>query len=405
MLNVRSVPLRYNALVPADARAILHVDMDAFFASIEQLDDPALRGKPVLVGSDDLRGVVATASYEARVFGCHSAQPMAVARRLCPHAIVVPNRFRRYREVSDGLFAIMESFTPIVQPLSIDEAFLDVTGSERLHGSPIDVARKLKARVRDELRLTASVGVAPNKFLAKLASDLEKPDGLTVIRHEDVDRVLPPLPVTKIWGIGPKTAARLEGMRIRTIGDLRRATDATLKRLLGDDAERCRNLAYGRDDRDVVTDSEAKQISQERTFRIDVPDPQAVLDELHDQVQQVARRLRKHHFRAGGITLKIRFGEFQTITRSRALPEATDRTDALWDITRQVFNEWAGKSFQPVRLIGMAAKSLTTDGQQLALFADPKTQRSERLDKIVDTIVDRFGKAAVRRGASREERG
>src|SRR5438477_659205 len=210
-------------------RAILHVDMDAFFASVEQLDDPALRGKPILVGSDDLRGVVATASYEARVFGCHSAQPMSVAKRLCPHAIVVEHNFSRYRELSDRMFEILESFTPIVQPLSIDEAFMDVTGTLRLHGSAIEIARRLKLRVRDELHLTISVGVAPNKFLAKLASDLEKPDGLTVIAAADIDRILPPLPVTKIWGIGPKTAARLEGMCIRTIGDVRKVSDATLQ--------------------------------------------------------------------------------------------------------------------------------------------------------------------------------
>src|SRR3954464_4168871 len=213
------------------SRRILHLDMDAFFAAVEQLDDPRLRGKPILVGSDDLRGVVATASYEARVFGCHSAQPMAVAKRNCPHAIVVPCRFARYREVSDRLFEIFDTFSPAVQPLSIDKAFLDVAGTERAHGSAVDVARKLKQRVRDELALTASVGVAPNKFLAKLASDLEKPDGLTVITAADVDRILPPLPVTKIWGIGPKTAKRLEGMCIRTIGDLRRGGDGAVARL------------------------------------------------------------------------------------------------------------------------------------------------------------------------------
>ena len=383
--------------------SILHVDMDAFFAAIEQLDDPRLRGKPILVGSDDLRGVVATASYEARVFGCHSAQPMAVAKRNCPHAIIVPCRFARYREVSDKLFEIFDTFSPAVQPLSIDEAFLDVAGTERAHGSAVDVARKLKQRVRDELALTASVGVAPNKFLAKLASDLEKPDGLTVITAADVDRILPPLPVTKIWGIGPKTAKRLEGMCIRTIGDLRKATDATLARLLGDDAERCRNLAFGRDDRRVETDSEAKQISQEQTFRTDVPDPQLVRDELLEQVQQVARRLRKHHLRAGGVTLKIRFGEFQTITRSRALEERTDRTDVLWAVTREVFDEWAAKSFQPVRLIGMAARSLApAGGAQLGLFADPAAEKSQRLDRTLDSITDRFGKAGIRRGMNRE---
>ena len=383
------------------ARAILHVDMDAFFAAIEQLDDPKLRGKPVLVGGDGPRGVVATASYEARPYGCHSAQPMAVAKRLCPHAVVVPGRYARYREVSEQLFEIFESFTPVVQPLSIDEAFLDVTGSERIHGPAVQIAAAIKRRVRDELALTASVGVAPNKFLAKLASDLEKPDGLTVITAADVDRVLPPLPVTKIWGIGPKTAARLDGMAIRTIGDLRKASDATLARLLGDDAERCRNLAHGRDDRAVVTDSEAKQVSQENTFSVNIADPETVRNELLEQVQHVARRLRKNKLRAGGLTLKIRFGEFKTITRSRTLEEPTDRTDVLWNVTKDVFDEWAAKQFVPVRLIGMAARQLSGGGAQMTLFADAAGTKHEQLDKVMDRIVDRFGKSAVRRGLAR----
>jgi DNA polymerase IV len=392
--------------MPDPARAILHLDMDAFFAAIEQLDDPKLRGKPVLVGGNGPRGVVATASYEARPFGCHSAQPMAVAKRLCPHAIIVPGRYWRYSEVSEQLFEILESFTPTIQPLSIDEAFMDVSGTERIHGSPVDVARKLKQRVRDELALTASVGVAPNKFLAKLASDLEKPDGLTVITAENIEQILPPLPVTKIWGIGPKTAARLEGMAIRTIGDLRRASEATLSRLLGDDAERCRNLAHGRDDRVVVTDSEAKQISQENTFGVNITEPDVVRNELLEQVQHVARRLRKHKLRAGGVTLKIRFGEFKTITRSRTLDTPTDRTDVLWNVTKEVFDEWAAKHFVPIRLIGMAARSLSGGsggGEQMPLFADPAGEKHERLDKVVDAIVDRFGKTAVHRGLSRED--
>src|SRR4051794_14296119 len=373
--------------------------MDAFFAAIEVLDDPSLRGKPVLIGSDDLRGVVATASYEARVYGCHSAQPMAVAKRNCPQAIIVPCRFHRYREISDRIFAIFDEFSPSVQPLSIDEAFLDLTGTEQLQGPAERVARAIKDRIRSDTGLTASIGVAPNKFLAKLASDLDKPDGLTVIRAEDVERVLPPLPVTKIWGIGPKTAKRLDGVCIRTIADLRRASDETLARFFGDDAERVRRLAHGLDDRPVVTDDQAKQVSQENTFRVDVPDREAVLNELLEQVQQVARRLRKHGLRAAGVTLKIRYGGFKTITRSRALHEPTDRTDVLWQTTREVFNEWAEKSFQPVRLVGMAARGLTSHGEaQLSLFGDANDDRQRRLDKAVDAIAARFGHNAVRRG-------
>jgi DNA polymerase-4 len=245
--------------VPGD-RAILHVDMDAFFASVEQLDDPSLRGKPVLVGYDGPRGVVAAASYESRVFGCRSAQPMSVAKRLCPHAIVVPVHFERYRAVSNDVFEIFGSFTSQIEPLSIDEAFLDVTGSQRLLGSAETMARSLKQRIRNETGLTASVGVSHNKFLAKIASDLNKPDGLAVIGPADVDRILPPMPVGRIWGIGPKTAARLEGLGIKTIADLRRTPLEVLRLRIGDEADRYHHLALGQDDRPVVPDRDAKRI-------------------------------------------------------------------------------------------------------------------------------------------------
>src|SRR4051812_1643893 len=257
------------------ARAILHVDMDAFFASVEVRDNPELRGKPVLVGHDGPRGVVAAASYEARVFGCHSAQPMAVAKRLCPQAVVVSGRQGRYREASEQVFAIFERFTPGIQPLSIDEAFLDVTGSLRALGPAEGIAAEIKRAVRAETQLTASVGVAPNKFLAKLASDLEKPDGLTVVRPEDVDRVLTPLPIGKIWGIGPKTAKRLNDLNVKTIGDLRRMSIEWLTERFGSDAEHYRDLALGRDERPVTPDRQAKSIGQEETFGVDVADRDA----------------------------------------------------------------------------------------------------------------------------------
>src|SRR3954467_2941537 len=225
--------------------------MDAFFAAIEVLDNPSLRGKPLLVGSDDLRGVVATASYEARVYGCHSAQPMAVAKRNCPQAIIVPCRFHRYREISDRIFAIFDEFSPSVQPLSIDEAFLDLTGTEQLQGPAERVARAIKDRIRRDTGLTASIGVAPNKFLAKLASDLNKPDGLTVIRAEDVDRVLPPLPVTRIWGVGKATDERMRTYGVRTIGDLRKKSEAWLREFFGSEADRYYRLSRGLDERPV----------------------------------------------------------------------------------------------------------------------------------------------------------
>jgi DNA polymerase-4 len=376
--------------------------MDAFFAAVEQLDNPVLRGKPVLVGSDDLRGVVATASYEARVFGCHSAQPMSIAKRLCPHAIVVGGRMSRYAEISDEVFAILQRFSPLIEPLSIDEAFLDLTGTERALGPAPDVARRLKATIFGELGLTASVGVAENKFLAKLASDMKKPNGLTVIAPEDVDQILPPMPATKIWGIGPHTAARLNDMAIRTIGDIRRASESTLSRLLGSDAARVRRLALGIDDREVVPDSRAKRIGHEQTFREDVADPQHVRDVLLGQVEQVAARLRRHNLHTKGIHLKIRFGDFKTITRAKTLDEPTDRTDELWIASREIFNAWAEKSFSPVRLIGMSAGSLADSREAVSLFTDPLDVRRRSLDRAVDSINRRFGSRTVRRGGSRD---
>jgi DNA polymerase-4 len=382
----------------ASARTILHVDMDAFFASIEQLDQPGLRGKPVLVGYDGPRGVVAAASYEAREFGCRSAQPMSIAKRRCPHAIIVPVRFERYREVSRKMFAIFDDFSPLVEPLSVDEAFLDLTGSHQLLGDGESAARALKKRIRSELGLTASVGVAPNKFLAKLASDLKKPDGLVVVRAEDIDALLPSLPVTRLWGIGPATAARLKQVGIETIGDLRRHGAESLGLLLGSDVDRLVRLAHGLDDRPVVADRESKSIGQEQTFGVDVTDPAEVRRVLFEQVEQVGHRLRKHDLQARTLTLKIRYGEFETITRSRTLEETTDVTSELWSAASTLFAQWAEASFRPVRLIGASVSQLNHGPDQMRLFADPLEERSRKLDAVADQITARFGSRAMRRG-------
>jgi DNA polymerase-4 len=371
--------------------------MDAFFASVEQLDNPHLRGKPVLVGHDGPRGVVAAASYESRNFGCRSALPMAVAKRLCPQALVVPVRMRRYQEVSRQVFEIFESFSPLVEPLSVDEAFLDLSGTERLQGQPIEVARRMKDRIRGELKLTASVGVAPNKFLAKLASDLEKPNGLTVIRAEDVDRILPPLPVSKLWGIGRVTEAKLESAGIRTIDDLRRAARDLLERHLGCEAERYLNLAHGRDHRVVTPDRDAKSIGHEQTFEVNVADPEEIRGVLMEQVEQVACRLRRHGIQARGISLKIRYGDFTTITRSTTLACSTDSTQELYHAARSVFEAWP---FQPVRLIGVSAERLSTGDDQMSLFTDPNRERQKKLDAVADQINEKFNKRTIGRGNS-----
>jgi DNA polymerase-4 len=383
-------------------RAILHVDMDAFFASVEQLDDPGLRGKPVLVGGNGPRGVVAAASYEARVFGCRSAQPMAVAKRLCPHAIVVRGHYDRYREESQRVFTILESFTPAVQPVSIDEAFIDVTGSQQIFGEPEVIARAIKDRIRAETKLTGSVGVAPNKFLAKLASDLEKPDGLTVIRREDIDRVLPPLPIGKIWGIGPKTAERLASIGVKTIGDLRRLSPDVLERRLGTDAEHYLRLAHGVDDREVSSDRDAKSIGHEQTFGENLTDPEEVRAVMLEQSENVSARLRRHGLFAQGVTVKIRYGDFQTVTRAKKLPAPVDTTQPVWHAARELFDEWA-REFKPVRLIGVTATKLSRGEPQMELFVNEDSQRQDRVDRAVDRITAKFGKSAIARGAPRQD--
>lgn len=349
-------------------RTILHVDMDAFFAAVEQLDNPELRGRPVLVGGAGGRGVVAAASYEARAYGCRSAMPSAVARRLCPHAVFVKGRHERYREVSHRVFEILERATPIVEPLSIDEAFLDVAGSARLLGDGAAIGAMLRANIRDELRLTASVGVAPNKFLAKLASDLHKPDGLTVINHENMQRVLDPLPVGRMWGVGSAAEARLHRLGVRTFADIRAMNLEALRAALGAWGERIHALARGEDDRPVVPDHEAKSIGHETTFFENLGDPEDVRAALLRLTENAAFRLRRKGRRARVVTVKIRFGDFETITRARTLDTPTDRTDDLWHAARACFDDWAAGAFSPVRLIGVSTSRFEESAQGM-LFA------------------------------------
>ena len=371
--------------------------MDAFYASVEQRDDPALRGRPVLVGSPSRRGVVAAASYEARPYGCRSAMPMSVALRRCPHAAVVPPRFERYAAVSEQIFALFRRVAPVVEPLSVDEAFLDLTGTERLLGDAAEVARDIKATIRREVGLTASVGVAPNKFLAKLGSDLGKPDGLTVITAENLDRILLPLPVDRIWGVGPVTADRLARAGIRTIGDLRARPLADLERLLGSAAQHVLRLAHGQDERPVEPPGEAKSLSHEHTFEEDVADPEEVRAVLRSQAEDVGRRLRREGLLARTVTVKIRYGDFETITRSTTLPAPTDLTDDLGRAAAGLFTAWARTSFRPVRLIGMGTSHLAHEPAQLDLFPDPEHERRRQLDRAVDDIRRRFGPDSIGR--------
>lgn len=383
-----------------DSRAILHLDMDAFFASVEQRDHPEWRGQPLLVGYDGPRGVVTAASYEARQFGCHSAQPMAIARRMCPHAIIAPIRGSAYHEASRQVFEILESVTPIVEPLSIDEAFLDVTGSIALFGEPTAIAHQLKTRISAEIGLTASVGVAPNKFLAKLASDMDKPDGLTVIPADRINEIIGPLPVERLWGVGQVTAKRLHQHGIMVFRDLIELEDDVLDRLIGGVGAKLKRLAEGRDTRRVTPDNRARSISHEQTFGADLTNPEDARRVLVTQAESVARRLRRHGLMARTVTVKVRFGDFETITRSSTLATPTDHTSTLWDAGRTLFDRWALDRFRPVRLIGFSASQIGEAGEtQLSLYHDADDEQQRRLDETTDAISERFGRGSIRRGA------
>ena len=384
-------------IVPDAARTILHVDMDAFFAAIEQRDFPQLRGKPILVGGRGNRGVVSTASYEARPFGCRSAMPMSQAKRLCPQAIVLPVRGKVYRAVSQQVFAIFERYTDQIQPISIDEAFLDVTGCLRLFGTGEEIAARIRRDIFAETQLTGSVGVAPNKFLAKLASDLEKPDGLTVITPQTIDAILSPLPLSRVWGIGPKAAKRLAGMGLKTIGDLRRMDEPWFTTHFGSWGNRVQQLIFGIDNRPVECDGQAKSIGQEQTFGIDVIEKDYIRDVLLEQAESVGMRVRRHKLYASGVTVKIRFGHFQTITRSAKLPNSTNRTMMLYRTARSLFDGWADKEFQPVRLIGLQTTGFVHEAQ-MGLFHHEADERQSRVDSAVDAIKSRYGNESIHRG-------
>ena len=379
------------------SRTILHVDMDAFFASVEQRDDSALRGRPVLVGGRGGRGVVAAASYEARRFGCRSAMPMAEAVRRCPAAVVVSPSFARYEADSTRIMEILETASPLVEPLSIDEAFVDVTGSLRLLGNGPAIAARLKQTIKDELGLNASVGVAPCKFVAKIASDLEKPDGLTIFDEEGLAGRLASLPIGRMWGIGPKSEARFEARGVRTFGDLQKWTAESLVASFGAAAARFHDLSHGRDERPVVGDRTAKSVGHEQTFGVDLSDPQEVEAVLLRHVERVAARLRRRNRYAKSIVVKIRDGEFVTNTRSKTLDDPTDRTDVLWKTARTLFREW---SFRPVRLVGMSAERFEDAVPNLFSAGDEEDARNRRLDAATDAIRGRFGGEAIARTAA-----
>ena len=383
-----------------ESRKIIHVDMDAFYASVEQLDNPELLGKAVIVGGDpQARGVVSAASYPARKFRVHSAMPVSQALRLCPEAVVLPVRMKRYVEFSKRIRTIFQQYTPQIEPISLDEAFLDVTGSLRLFGGAEKIGRAIKNQIREKLHLVASVGIAPNKFLAKLASDLEKPDGFVIIAEQDKQQILDPLPVARIWGVGKVTQKALKSQGIGTIKQLRETPSEILSGIFGEQAEHVLRLAQGIDDRPVESSREAKSISSERTFATDITDKKVLLNVLLGQVEDVAHRLRMNDLEAKTITLKLRYEDFRTITRSRTFADPTDVTSTLWQQARQALLKWHKKSAGALRLLGFGVSGLQKTGSgQRQLFPEPGREKDKRLDKAFDRIRDKFGHDALRRG-------
>jgi DNA polymerase IV len=373
-------------------RAILHVDMDAFYASVEQRDDPSLRGKPVAVGGASRRGVVCAASYEARPFGVRSAMPMARALRLCADLVVVPPDFGKYSHVSDQVFDIFQAFTPEVEGLSLDEAFLDVTRSQSLLGPALDQARAIKNRIHDELHLTASVGLSEVKFAAKIASDLCKPDGLLEVPRGQVREFLAPLPASRLWGVGPRTDEILKSCGLRKIGEVAGADRAFLEARLGSIGPWLHDLANGIDARDVEPDTAAKSVGAEETFEDDL-EGEALLPFIHEQALRVAARLRRAHLKARSVHLKVKYSDFKTITRQETLDLPTDDGAELYRVAARLL---AKVETRPIRLTGVHAGDLGSGAPQLGLFDDATARKKrEKLNRSLDAIAARFGDSAV----------
>ncbi len=381
-------------------RSILHVDMDAYYASIEQRDNPELRNKPVAVGGGSNRGVVAAASYEAREFGVRSALPMRDALRRCPDLIRVAPRMAHYKAVSEQVFDIFRDFTPTIEGLSLDEAFLDVSGSLALFGTDIAIATEIKRRIRDELNLTASVGVAQNKLVAKIASDLDKPDGLVVITESTVAQTLDPLPVRVLPGIGKETLKRLHAVGIHSISELRCAPNRKLEAIFGRFAQRTRDRASGIDDRTVARSSVDKSISAEETFSDDLVNANDMHRELLRLTERTSRRLRAKQITAGTIQLKIRVADFTTYTRQRPMHPPSNSTDALYEAGKELLNRWMTEHpGTRIRLLGVGGCDLgQTD--QADLFAAQTSVEGSPLDQMADQIRDRFGDSSMARARS-----
>jgi len=372
--------------------------MDAFYASVEQHDNPALQGLPVIVGGDPgRRGVVSAASYEARVYGVHSAMPSSQARRLCPQGVFLPVRMHRYREVSDQVFQILREYTPLVEPLSLDESFLDVTGSEKLFGTALQIAMEVKRRIRQATGLTASAGIAPNKFLAKIASDYKKPDGLVEVNPEEVQVFLRDLPISKLWGVGKSTEEVLKGMGILKVGQLAVFPAEKIERKLGKFGLELIALARGEDERPVSPESEAKSISQEETFTPDLEHLEQMKKVLLDQAEQVGWELRKQKLKGSTVTVKVRYPDFSLATRSQTLSSPTDQGIEIYRTALKLLSRTEALQ-RRARLLGVGISHLThRDAPEQYLLFDSGGKKAEHSIQAMDRIWERFGPQAIKR--------
>lgn len=376
-------------------RWIMHVDMDAFFASVEQRDDPALQGKPVIVCGKSRRSVVATASYEARAFGVHSAMPLSQAKRLCPHGCFVAPRFEAYREASDAIHQVMLHYADAYEPISLDEAFLDISGMGSQYPTLGSIGRAIKEEIRSAVHLTASVGIAPNKFLAKMASDMNKPDGLCIIPYGREQEVLAPLPVRRLWGVGSVTEKKLLAAGFRTIADIQEAAPEKLSALLGNQGPLLKALSLGIDERPIISSRQVKSIGDESTYEYDLTDRRAIDREIAIHSDIVAQRLRRHNLAARTISLKIRFASFKTIMRSLSLEEGTNLQETIDSACQTLLSRIP--LTEGIRLIGVTASNLGAPLSIPSLFSDKEEKRA-RAAKAMDSIQQKYGRKALRKG-------
>ena len=383
--------------MPASPRRIIHLDMDAFYASVEQLDNPALKGKPVIVGGSSKRGVVSAASYEARRYKIHSAMPIAQAMKLCPHGFFLPVRMKRYKEISSQVFRIFQKYTPLVEPLSLDEAFLDVTGSAKLFGTAEDIAKRIRKDVYQETGLTISAGVAASKLVAKIASDLNKPDGLTIVPVGKEAEFLAPLPIKRLWGVGKKTQETLSLLGVHTFGDIASLPEKLLEQKFGKHGISLRRKALGLDNRDVETEHETKSVGHEFTFDTDLVELETIRRELLELSVMVAKRLRRYQLQGKTITLKVKYHDFKQITRSATIKQHTADSKRIYEeVIRLLQKTDAGE--KPLRLLGISVSGLQLESgsRQQFLFQGMRSNgKRQEINKALDEIQEKFGSTAI----------